>query len=468
MFLISGLALGLGNAGAGLSNAVQQYRENEFRYRQQKAQEELTAQQLRRAEIENARLEEERKVGNILSAYPVAGGLQIYRQMPDGTVSSQFVAGDHQSLARQTTAMKGILDTISDPKKRSFAQALGDSVYAATGDYGKSLSAVDSFAAAQMKPSASGAKTFQKGISGADAIKDGASLIGGGQIDPKGKYDLFQYEGEILAAPSSESTPSYTQQVMYRKDGKMSLGFRDSKTGNIQDAKTRKLVSNPDAVKPISSVPTTSISSGFRMVPQPDGSVKAVPVTTVTTRQKGGSIAPPSAGGSRKNPSRTVGGKNPYSPQAKQALETVQTGEGMIDRIEEALRAAGLKSQDSVESKARLYYEWRKYQLGFTPDGPYSTIIPTVALLRVMLTTPYLRGLRNFDYVKQIQQHLPGPTDTPKLMSEKMEQLRKNLPLLVRAIEDVETGNVPSPGGSTAPPPGARIIQMDDFLKGGR
>lgn len=61
----TGLFLGIGEAGAGLSNAVQQYRENEARYREQKQREEMTAQQLKLAEAENEEAQERIQAGRV-------------------------------------------------------------------------------------------------------------------------------------------------------------------------------------------------------------------------------------------------------------------------------------------------------------------------------------------------------------------------------------------------------------------
>lgn len=129
------------------------------------------------------------------------------------------------------------------------------------------------------------------------------------------------------------------------------------------------------------------------------------------------------------------------SQQAKSSLETIQSGVGMMDRLEESLKP--LSEDNSLQAKAKLEWEWGKYIAGFQVDPPYDQIIPTAALLRVQMTTPYLRGLRNFNYVRQIQQHLPGPTDTPKLMMQKIAQLRANVPLLQEAIYATEQPNRP-------------------------
>lgn len=62
---ITGLALGIGEAGAGLSNAVQQYRENAARYREQKQREEMTEQQIKLTEAENEEAQQKLQAGRL-------------------------------------------------------------------------------------------------------------------------------------------------------------------------------------------------------------------------------------------------------------------------------------------------------------------------------------------------------------------------------------------------------------------
>jgi hypothetical protein len=50
-----------------------------------------------------------------------------------------------------------------------------------------------------------------------------------------------------------------------------------------------------------------------------------------------------------------------------------------------------------------------------------------------------MQGRFNMQYLKQVQQHIPGPTDTPKLMYEKTNWLLKNLPTIRQSIVEGET-----------------------------
>lgn len=240
MFLISGLALGLGNAGAGLSNAVQQYRENEFRYRQQKQQEELTAQQLKRAELENEKAAEELKAGNILAAYPIAGGLQVYRMTPDGQIHAQTVIGDTHALGQQTVALKGLLDTIKDPEKRQEASSLWDLTYASTRDPAKATQSVAHLIETWKEPKASSLTALE-----AQAAQD---LVG--KVNPKTRqpYTLVEAIKEI-----KESTPTGSQAIKIN-----TVGGIPSSISGPQGTFALNSPSLPDSYKPIAQAALAS------------------------------------------------------------------------------------------------------------------------------------------------------------------------------------------------------------------
>jgi hypothetical protein len=145
----------------------------------------------------------------------------------------------------------------------------------------------------------------------------------------------------------------------------------------------------------------------------------------------------------------------------------------MIDTVRPDLEAVvkdinrGGNIWDSTQQRSA----WEQYtKLGLDPsnidpnsvatllpnvDQRLAKLLPTLAMLQILGAQPYLRSVRRFEFVKQIQQHLPDPEkDTPQLMLEKLNQLQKNLPGLEKALYESEgVATEGRPGGALPPPP---------------
>lgn len=274
-------------------------------------------------------------------------------------------------------------------------------------------------------------------------------------------YDDGQPAGEVPSGPPRPGTTAY--RLLEDPNSPTHYSY-----GSIENGKVVSLI--PNAPAPTGSAPTLTKTQHILKDPN-TGAVYEYTTESVRTKlgagpptreeiqnqqgakagaaQRPTKAAKPATGGTPSKLTK-VGQLTPrLTTQAKQALETIQTGMGMIDRLEEAVKP--LAEGNPLAAKGRVEIEWAKYMAGFQVDPPYDYIIPTAALLRTMLTTPYLRGLRNFNYVQQIQQHLPSPTDTPQLILEKIAQLRQNIPLLVKAINEVEGAPSGGPAGAEDP-----------------
>jgi hypothetical protein len=112
----------------------------------------------------------------------------------------------------------------------------------------------------------------------------------------------------------------------------------------------------------------------------------------------------------------------------------------------------------SLPEKAGRLATKAAYSAGLPVAPADSERIQLASLLQILGTVPYLRGIRNMQFVQQIQQHLADPSATDESLVERLQTLKRILPGMERAIYDVHNGGViphshenMGSGGSTGP-----------------
>jgi len=249
-------------------------------------------------------------------------------------------------------------------------------------------------------------------------------------------------EGDIF--PDATSTTGYSRR-MY-----------DPITG--QEAAPQKNVPPPAAW-----APTTTVTHGYRQVVQADGSIVLVPVTTTSTRERtlpGGAPAAlppvpgPAAVGTQLQPGQVVGAQPGVEPvvrtadgrtvvghkaltvadrrdigsvtlslrlagQLKQVLDTAdpQTGQKLRDRV-----GTMQQLQDAMGAR---WGAFRYGTLGITSGSDFlRNTMALTNLARVIFASPYLKGVRAYQWVHDIQRHIPdASTQGPAAMAERLDQL---------------------------------------------
>ncbi len=83
-----------------------------------------------------------------------------------------------------------------------------------------------------------------------------------------------------------------------------------------------------------------------------------------------------------------------------------------------------------------------EYSAGLPVAPADSERIQLASLLQILGTVPYLRGIRNMQFVQQIQQHLADPSATDASIVERLQTLKRILPGMEQAIYDVHNGGV--------------------------
>ena len=152
----------------------------------------------------------------------------------------------------------------------------------------------------------------------------------------------------------------------------------------------------------------------------------------------------------------------PLSAPAKQSIGQATISLDLLDQIMPELSdIASGKDKNEIWDSAKQRSAWEQYtKLGLDPanvspesvvsalpniDPRLAKLFPTIAMLQVVGAQPWLRNIRRFEFLQQVQQHLPNPAqDSPQLMLSKLDTLSENMPNLIRAAYE-EEGITPKP-----------------------
>lgn len=256
-------------------------------------------------------------------------------------------------------------------------------------------------------------------------------------------------EGAGTVVENADSPTGYSK-VFYDKTGKNILRKED----NIPP--------------PQGTVPKTTRTQ--RLIKDKDGNIVAVPITTesgpsIPVKKKGqsgggGGSGIPNAGGGGRAQIRGTSVLGPdgeplhgdMSQSAKTTIGQISAALHLSDRIQPDIESAvsDMKRGGNLMDAAKVRSAWAQYlKLGIDPsnvdpdsivsklpgvDPRIARILPTIAMLQIVGAQPYLKNIRRFEFIKQVQQHIPDPEkDTPQLMLSKLQQLNRNLPLILAA-----------------------------------
>jgi len=298
----------------------------------------------------------------------------------------------------------------------------------------------------------------------------GTALVGqipadalGNPIDPNKEYHITRGPGGNVASvyPATEA-PTHVAGGEFSPDADSSTGF----SRLMRDWRTGKIVSvQRDILPPAGWAPTVSTTRSVRFVQQPDGTMVAVPVTTTSTRAKVmpgagaaatglppipgvGPGAPTGAGAGVGQPLGVVG-RRPMVVAVKKDIANVKLALDFARQTRAILDEPGpdgipLSQRTDLDQQARDWLKVRAqgalYNLGIKSGDPrYDRLNPLTSLLRVLVVSPYLKGLRNQLWVNQIQQHVPDATrHTPAAMAARLDVVTDALQKMKQDIMDQE------------------------------
>lgn len=165
---------------------------------------------------------------------------------------------------------------------------------------------------------------------------------------------------------------------------------------------------------------TPKITEGTQLTTDKDGNIIQVPTTRVTRP-----LAPGTAP-AKPAESKIVGHRpEKLTAQEQNAQGIIRKALPMMDQVIKDLEPH--KGEDGITDALKIRGNWALYQSGVGPVVPWmASYMQISALLRVMNTQQFLRGIRNMVFVQQIQQHMPNPEkDTPAFAYDKAVRMKK-------------------------------------------
>lgn len=157
------------------------------------------------------------------------------------------------------------------------------------------------------------------------------------------------------------------------------------------------------------------------------------------------------------------------TPQERQTFDTIKQVQPAVDRtiqfLEQTKNAQGgnLKDEDAYvfgdRSALMQHLRYRGYKFGKAQEDITQQLIKNAALIQVLGARPWMTMGRGKYIYETIAQHLPSPTDTPKLLYDKLTWLRDNV------LEDAKqslAGYVQPGGGEYQPNGGTGATPSPD------
>jgi hypothetical protein len=315
---------------------------------------------------------------------------------------------------------------------------------------------------------------------------------------PIGGQPLLKPAGTIAARQQLMAMPKPSGGLVVEPDPHSSTGYSHVS----RDAFGNEIFRSPNALPPAAFVPSSTSGStntlkqdqngNWVTISEPHSSTKTPSVPWLRTSQPGGSDAAPAptpnrSSGSGPRASLVVNSDGtplhaPLSADAKKSLRQISTSDQMLNAVLPDLTAAvkdmghGSNLYDATQTRSA----WLQYnQLGLDPnnvdpnsiassfpnvDPRIAKIFPAISMMKVVLAQPFMANSRNFQFMQQIQQHVPDPEkDTPQLMLSKAQWIKQSLPMIKRAVYESE-GVGAAPQSNTAAPQG-NTVSLQDFLR---
>lgn len=243
---------------------------------------------------------------------------------------------------------------------------------------------------------------------------------------------------------------------------------------------------DPTTNRPTAIVAEVPSPNDYRMFTDVQGNTWAVPVPRYGPTGAGGAtptLPPIPGGGAAGAPGPAAGpqppapgavplGHKPLTGAAKKEIGMVKQAMRFAQELRQLLETPGpdgipLSQRTSLDKQTRDWLKARAegllYNMGIKSSDPvFSRANPLSSLLRVLITGPYLRGLRNQLWVNQIQQHMPDAArHTPAAMMSRMDVTFAALEGMKRDIMEQEglteeTWGGLGAGAAPAPPAPAK------------
>jgi len=121
----------------------------------------------------------------------------------------------------------------------------------------------------------------------------------------------------------------------------------------------------------------------------------------------------------------------PLGADAEKAIRSMREVAPMLGELESKLDPSQSQVPNAITSRAK----WALYKMGLTPTNAADQArLQLASLISIAGSAPYLQGSRNFEYLKQVQQHLTNPQATDQFLFNQVQELKKLWPSMQKEI----------------------------------
>ncbi len=126
----------------------------------------------------------------------------------------------------------------------------------------------------------------------------------------------------------------------------------------------------------------------------------------------------------------------PLGADAEKAIRSMREVAPMIGQLEQSLDPSKAQIPNAITSRAK----WALYKMGVTPTNAADQArLQLASLISIAGSAPYLQGSRNYQYLKQVQEHLTNPVATDQFLSNQVQELKKLWPQMQKEIMTAHT-----------------------------
>gem|GEM_PF-4135771 len=121
----------------------------------------------------------------------------------------------------------------------------------------------------------------------------------------------------------------------------------------------------------------------------------------------------------------------PLGAEAEKAVRSMREVAPMIGELERSLDPSKAQIPNALTSRGK----WALYKLGITPTNAADQArLQLASLISIAGSAPYLQGSRNYQYLKQVQEHLTNPQASDQFLYNQVQELKKLWPRMQKEI----------------------------------
>lgn len=143
----------------------------------------------------------------------------------------------------------------------------------------------------------------------------------------------------------------------------------------------------------------------------------------------------------------------PLSAADSNAIQSMAKAAPMVGDLERMLDP----NADQITNKVAQTAKWGMYNMGVSPnmfgDKKAQARLQLSSLIKIVGSSPYMTGSRNYRYLQDVQKHLTDPSATDKFLLSQISELKRRWPEIQKAIiqTHIQPGTALNFGGGDDP-----------------